>query len=788
MPQFLMDGSLLKKRHDSKSTIVGSKYQKRFFLLTSETLSYASSAKDMKGGGGKVQVFPLSELIGLKRSDALRLSLKFPHRILRLKADCELTAEYWNQAIEVAVEALREELNEAAVEKQQQQQRQQYQRQNSLPTQPALINKTAVTNKKIYSNVPTLDIEDSSSDDETYERQQMAARQNARLAHRHQDMPHHISNQLPFPSSDQHTRNNHDGRLQLHGNKQHPAQDSHKPPMKATNSLDQRNSNTKVAAFTDERLVLESLVPHQLSGKGPAGGSGMLRSSSLLPMSSEGNERLHIGAPAAAVGGQSLNGRASISAGSAKLMDRSSAGSVQAASIGGSSGVNLLAPPPKPARAIIGCVQAASVGGSSSVSLLAPPPAPASEEGSHHVLEADFDSSSHLMMTNIIRNTYSSDSNHAYSGVQAASIGGSSGVSLLAPPPASARAIIGCVQAASIGGSSGVSLLAPPPAPASEEGSQHWLEEDFDSSDDDNGNDDGEQKAPPAPPPQHSPHEQAPGKTEQDKLRPASQTRPSVPTSRKAGKPPLELHSGMDQTQQKRSPKSAVEAASKGASKPPLPKPTFGPSPAEEISHLSSGYCLQGFLKVPFCLSQHYVLNSPCINQAQQKRSPSSAVGANSKGASKPPLPEPATSNKVKTHTLASPDAGRAQPKPATPNKTHTLASPDAGRNQPKPATSNKEKTHNLASPDAGRTQKGNKSDVAGLHGAAAGAGEGLYGAGNPSLGITADANFAEEDWDDEESRLAGAGAGEGLYGAGNPSLGITTDANFAEEDWDDEE
>ena len=37
-------------------------------------------------------------------------------------------------------------------------------------------------------------------------------------------------------------------------------------------------------------------------------------------------------------------------------------------------------------------------------------------------------------------------------------------------------------------------------------------------------------------------------------------------------------------------------------------------------------------------------------------------------------------------------------------------------------------------------------------------------------------------------SRLAGAGAGEGLYGAGNPSLGITADAHSAHEDWDDEE
>ncbi len=54
-----------------------SKYQKRFFQLTSDDLVYAKDIKDLKEGGNKLECFAIHELKWVKKKDATGLEVCF---------------------------------------------------------------------------------------------------------------------------------------------------------------------------------------------------------------------------------------------------------------------------------------------------------------------------------------------------------------------------------------------------------------------------------------------------------------------------------------------------------------------------------------------------------------------------------------------------------------------------------------------------------------------------------------------------------------------------------------
>mmetsp|Transcript_15832 Transcript_15832/g.34154 ORF Transcript_15832/g.34154 Transcript_15832/m.34154 type:complete len:546 (+) Transcript_15832:106-1743(+) len=99
----LLDGYLLKKKRDNKKSLLTSKYQKRFFELTSDTLAYAKDPRELKDGGGNIEVFSIHELEWIKKKEDLKLEMKFPERMLRVKAESTNQADKWLAAIEKAM-------------------------------------------------------------------------------------------------------------------------------------------------------------------------------------------------------------------------------------------------------------------------------------------------------------------------------------------------------------------------------------------------------------------------------------------------------------------------------------------------------------------------------------------------------------------------------------------------------------------------------------------------------------------------------------------------------------
>ncbi|GAX83874.1 hypothetical protein CEUSTIGMA_g11299.t1 [Chlamydomonas eustigma] len=105
MAAVILDGYLLKKKRDSKSSLLSSKYQKRYFELTADTLAYACYKTDFRpyGGDGKsVQVFNVEELEYVKTKKKVNLEMKFPDRLLRVKAESSNEADRWEVELQKA--------------------------------------------------------------------------------------------------------------------------------------------------------------------------------------------------------------------------------------------------------------------------------------------------------------------------------------------------------------------------------------------------------------------------------------------------------------------------------------------------------------------------------------------------------------------------------------------------------------------------------------------------------------------------------------------------------------
>eukprot|EP00798_Chlamydomonas_sp_ICE-L_P009911 gene9911-7778_t len=111
-PIFLMDGFLWKKRSDVKKSMLGGKYQKRFFKLTTEGMAYAACAKDFKGTGARQETYPLNELMWVRRREKVKISMKFPNRMLRIKCDTEVDCNQWFKMLEEAREQYVGEIEE----------------------------------------------------------------------------------------------------------------------------------------------------------------------------------------------------------------------------------------------------------------------------------------------------------------------------------------------------------------------------------------------------------------------------------------------------------------------------------------------------------------------------------------------------------------------------------------------------------------------------------------------------------------------------------------------------
>ncbi len=70
-----------------------SKYQKRFFELTADTLAYAKDPQDFKDGNG-VQVFDTSELQYVKRTQKVKLEVS-SHAVSRHRLRRKSCPSHW---------------------------------------------------------------------------------------------------------------------------------------------------------------------------------------------------------------------------------------------------------------------------------------------------------------------------------------------------------------------------------------------------------------------------------------------------------------------------------------------------------------------------------------------------------------------------------------------------------------------------------------------------------------------------------------------------------------------
>lgn len=57
----------------------GSKYQRRWFELTSDTLAYAKDPKELKDGDGDIEVFAIHEIKYVKKLEDDKLEVRLAH-------------------------------------------------------------------------------------------------------------------------------------------------------------------------------------------------------------------------------------------------------------------------------------------------------------------------------------------------------------------------------------------------------------------------------------------------------------------------------------------------------------------------------------------------------------------------------------------------------------------------------------------------------------------------------------------------------------------------------------
>lgn len=112
-----LSGWLYKKKRESKKSYLTSKYQKRWFELTSDTLVYTSIPGALKDGTGRIEVFAIHEIKWLKEIDNDKLEIRFPERILRLKSEEGEDIGRWKIAIEDCQVERQRYLNDAKAQK-----------------------------------------------------------------------------------------------------------------------------------------------------------------------------------------------------------------------------------------------------------------------------------------------------------------------------------------------------------------------------------------------------------------------------------------------------------------------------------------------------------------------------------------------------------------------------------------------------------------------------------------------------------------------------------------------
>ncbi|KAG1673684.1 hypothetical protein FOA52_010552 [Chlamydomonas sp. UWO 241] len=117
--EVLLEGYFLKKKRDDKRSLMSSKYQKRYFRLTAETLAYAKAPEEIStGNSDNVQYFPIAQLQYVKRMDKFKLEIRFPTRVLVLKAESTNEAEGWEAALQRAnMMTLHSEQDKASTQK-----------------------------------------------------------------------------------------------------------------------------------------------------------------------------------------------------------------------------------------------------------------------------------------------------------------------------------------------------------------------------------------------------------------------------------------------------------------------------------------------------------------------------------------------------------------------------------------------------------------------------------------------------------------------------------------------
>ncbi|GLI62539.1 hypothetical protein VaNZ11_005203 [Volvox africanus] len=98
----IADGYLLKKKRDDRRNFLASKYQRRYFELTADTLAYAKDPRELKDGGGNIEVFAIHELKYIKKLEDCKLEMKFPERVLRVKAESVKEHDRWYETIKDA--------------------------------------------------------------------------------------------------------------------------------------------------------------------------------------------------------------------------------------------------------------------------------------------------------------------------------------------------------------------------------------------------------------------------------------------------------------------------------------------------------------------------------------------------------------------------------------------------------------------------------------------------------------------------------------------------------------
>ncbi|GIL62889.1 hypothetical protein Vafri_17100 [Volvox africanus] len=96
----IADGYLLKKKRDDRRNFLASKYQRRYFELTADTLAYAKDPRELKDGGGNIEVFAIHELKYIKKLEDCKL--EFPERVLRVKAESAKQHDRWYETIKDA--------------------------------------------------------------------------------------------------------------------------------------------------------------------------------------------------------------------------------------------------------------------------------------------------------------------------------------------------------------------------------------------------------------------------------------------------------------------------------------------------------------------------------------------------------------------------------------------------------------------------------------------------------------------------------------------------------------